>query len=190
MQLAIHKHPLEEPHCGDQAEAWEHDGKTVLCMVDGLGHGRAAEHAARAALHFVVRHLHEPLPDIFAGCDIALHNTRGVAMGIGVADPAAGTLTYAGIGNTRALVIGKETTQLTNYYGIVGGGYRMLKTETIPLAQDDLVIMCTDGIHQPLDLSAFDDIARSDVTCLAEKILRAARREMDDAAVLVFRLGE
>ncbi len=190
MQIAIVKRPLEEPYCGDQARYWETNGKTVLCMIDGLGHGRGAEQAAMAALDFVERHYYEPLLEVFAACDKAMHNTRGVAMGIAVADPATGTLTYAGIGNTRAMVVGRKTVRLSSHYGILGAGYRTLKTEAVPLDPGDLVIMYTDGIGELIDLSNYDETLRADAGRLAETILQDWRRETDDAGVLVFRNGE
>ncbi len=191
VRLAIVKRPLEEPHCGDQARCWECDGKFVLCMIDGLGHGKKAEQAALAALDFLERHYDSPLLEIFATCDKALRHTRGVAMGIAVADPATGTLTYAGIGNTRVMVVGQETRRLMSNYGIIGAGYRTLKTVTVPLAPDDLVIMSTDGIDELIDLSVYDDDTLcGDVVGLAEKIIEDWRRGTDDAAVLVFRNSE
>ena len=190
MQLAIVNRPLEEPHCGDQAGCWEYDGKVVLCMIDGLGHGKGAEQAAMAALGFLEWHHHEPLLEVFATCNEALRDTRGVAMGIAVADPAAGMLTYAGIGNTRAMVVGQETTRLSSHYGIVGGGYRRLETETVLLTAGDLVIMYTDGVEELIDLSGYDETLRADVGRLAETIVEDWWRETDDAAVLVFRNGE
>jgi len=189
VQLAIVRRPLEEPHCGDQAGCWEYDGKVVLCVIDGLGHGKGAEQAALAALDFVARYHQLPMLEVFATCDKALRDTRGVAMSIAVADPAAGTLTYAGIGNMRAMVVGQETTRLSNYYGIVGGGYRMLKTETVPLTPGDLVVLYTDGIKE-FDMSDYDETLRADVGRLAERIIEDWRRETDDAAVLVFRNEE
>lgn len=159
-------------------------------MIDGLGHGKGAEQAALAALDFLEGHHHGPLLEVFATCDKALRDTRGVAMGIAVADPAAWTLTYAGIGNTRAMVVGEETTRLTCHYGIVGGGYRKLKTETVPLTPGDLVIMYTDGIEELIDLSDYDETLCAEVGRLAERILEDWRRETDDAAVLLFRNEE
>jgi len=148
VQIGIAKRPLEEPHCGDQAGWWARHGATLLCMVDGLGHGRGAEHVAMAALKFVGRHRHEPLRDIVALCDEALRDTRGVAMGLAVVDPRAGALTYAAIGNIRALVVGERNTRLSSNYGIVGGGYRRLTPETVSLAGDELVILATDGVRE------------------------------------------
>jgi len=187
VQLAIVKRPLMEPHCGDQAGCWEDDGKVVLCMIDGLGHGKGAEQAALAALGCVERHRHWPLLAIFVDCDKALRDTRGVAMGIAGIDRFGGILTYAGIGNTRAVVVGQKTTWLTSCYGIVGGGYRTLKSKTVPLLPHDLVIMSTDGIEELIDLPSCDEMLRTDVDRLAETILEGWLRKTDDAAVLVFR---
>lgn len=188
MQIAIAKRSfLNDPHCGDQADYWQSGGKTILCIADGLGHGEHAERAALAALDYVAQHLSEPLPSLFAGCNTAIRHTRGVAMSIAVVDEGAGTLTYAGIGNTCAMVVGERTVRLPGNYGIVGGGYRRLSPETVPLTPGDLVVMYTDGIETYCDVSAYHDARRADVQQLAERILQDWCRETDDAAVLVFR---
>jgi len=189
VQIALAKRPLEEPYCGDQAAWWELRDTTLLCIVDGLGHGRGAQRAAMAALDFVARRRHEPLPEIFTLCDEALRHTRGVAMSIAVADPRAGMLTYAGIGNIRARVIGERNRSLSGNYGIVGGGYRRLTPETVSLAPDDLVILATDGVRENFDVCGYDNEILADVTRLGERVLMDWRRETDDAAVLVFRTG-
>ncbi len=188
MRVAMVKRALDDaPHCGDECGYWPGDDKTTLCVVDGLGHGPDAERAARAAVDYVARHLSEPLADIFAGCNVALHRTRGVAMGLAVVEEGVGRLTYAGIGNTRAMIVGERTVHLSSNWGIVGGGYRTLSPETVPLVPGDLVILSTDGVAEMIDLSAYDDELRADVQGLAERIVRDWGRETDDVAVLVFR---
>lgn len=156
-------------------------------MVDGLGHGEHAETAARAAVDYVAAHLSERLPNLFAGCASAISHTRGVAMGIAVIDEDAGTMSYGGIGNTRVMIVGENTTRLSSNYGIVGGGYRALTPETVPLVPDDLVILFTDGLPETVDTSGYDDGVLGDTQRLAERILQDWGRESDDAAVLVFR---
>lgn len=159
----------------------------TLCIVGGLGHGEHAETTAKAAVDYVADHISEPLADIFAGCDSAIHHTRGVAMGIALIDEEARTLTYAGIGDTCALIVGEESVRLDSNPGIVGGGYRRLSPEAVPLPPGALVIMYTDGLKNTTSVSGYDDGLRADLPHLAEKILQDWGRENDDAAVLVFR---
>lgn len=188
VQVAIAKRALyDDPHCGDECAYWRNGSKTTLCIIDGLGHGKHAETAARAAVDYVATHIAEPLPEIFAGCDSALRHTRGVAMGIAVIDEEAGTLTYAGVGNTRVTIIAENHSSLGSTPGIVGGGYRTLSPATVPVRPGTLVVICTDGVRERLDLSGYDSALRADVQRLAERIIEDWRRGGDDAAVLVFK---
>ena len=189
-EIAIASHPLEEPYCGDQAGYWQSRGRTILCIVDGLGHGKGAQQVALAALDSVGRHPFEPLPEIFALCDKALRHTRGVAMGMASIDPEAGTLTYAGIGNTRAMIFGERARSMSSHYGIVGGGYRNLVPETVPLEPGRLVVMFTDGLPEMINLTGYDEALRQDPQELAQRILDDFCLGSDDAAVLVYRSGQ
>ncbi len=196
MQVAIAKRALNhDPYCGDECGYWQSGSKTTLCVVDGLGHGEHAESAAKAAVQYVGHHLAQSLDDLFAGSNQALRNTRGVAMGTTVIDEDAGTLTYAGIGNTRALIVGEphsentdgRTVILSSNYGIVGGGYKTLSSETVPLRAGDLVILYTDGVEETIGVSGYDDALRANLQRLAERIIQDWGCETDDAAVLIFR---
>ncbi len=108
-------------------------------------------------------------------------------MGLAVIDEAAGQLSYAGIGNPRALVVGKRISRLRNDYGIVGAGYSALSAETMPFLPGDLIIMATDGVAELIDVSDYDAALQRDVQRLAERILWDWRRDTDDAGVLVGR---
>ena len=196
MQVAIAKRASPcEFCCGDECGSWQVDGKTILCVADGLGHGKLAEGAAEAAVDYVGRHLSESLPEIFAGCDLALRSTRGAAMGIAVVDESDGTLTYAGIGNTHAAVFRASSqgcsagtaARLASDWGIVGGGYRSISPEMMLLMAGDLVVLCTDGIGGQFDVSGYDDAVRTDVRLLADRVLQDWGRRTDDAAVLAYR---
>ncbi|MFQ6008396.1 MAG: SpoIIE family protein phosphatase [Candidatus Zixiibacteriota bacterium] len=186
-QIAIVKSPAKHPHCGDQAGWWEKRGRVTLCIIDALGHGLGARQVAEKALACVARHHSEPLPDIFAYCDRELHHTRGAAMAVATINDADRTLTYAGVGNIRAVVIGRKMTRLLSTYGIVGAGCDNLSIQTVSLKSGDLVILCTDGIDQSFDISAYSDALKKDVNRLARQILSDWRRENDDAAVIVYR---
>ena len=184
MQVAIAKRALHNaPHCGDQCAYWQSDIKMALCMADGLGHGEHAQKAAKAAVDYAAGHLWEPLPTLFAGCDRALRHTRGVAMGIAIVDQQAGRLTYLGVGNPRAVVVGTRNLWLSNNHGIVGAGCKTLSSQTVPLCSGDLVILASDGVEEMIDLSGYDDVLREDVEQLAKRIrLQPPLRACADSA--------
>ncbi len=189
MQIATIKQAVNNaPYCGDECGYWEKGTKIVLCIIDGLGHGEKAEIAAQAAVKYIADHLSESLQEIFAGCDIELRGTRGAAVGIAVIDEDEGELTYAGIGNTRAIVVNSGIFRLGSDYGIIGGGYKTLTPEPISIGKGALVIMFTDGVEEIIDMSRYDLIA-VDVHELAERIITDWRVERDDAAVLVYKMG-
>ena len=184
---------LDAPHCGDQYGYWHADGTTLLCMVDGLGHGKDAEIAAKAAVEYVGEHRTEPLRDILVGCDSELRYTRGVAMGIALVDGQFGKIQFAGVGNTRARVVtgrNRKSFHMTSAYGIVGAGIRSVVAEVFDIVSGDLVIMYTDGLKEVFDISGYDAALFLDVQRLAERILLDWNRTTDDAAVLVFRNTE
>ena len=121
-----------------------------------------------------------------AGCDRALRRTRGVVMAIAVIDHEKGTLTYGGVGDTHARIVGTSALHLAGTCGIVGGGYATLRPETVDIGPEDLLIMCTDGVKEALNAWGYDRALRADAAALARRILRDWARETDDAAVLVY----
>jgi len=186
VQIAIAKRPLEPPHCGDEAGIWTDGSRQILCIVDGLGHGQGAERAAKAAMEYLARHYWEPLKEIFAGCDRAMRNTRGVAIGIATFNPDVETLTYAGIGNTRALLVDQPDIALKSDYGIVGGGYRILTPKTVPFSPGQVLVLFTDGIKENIDVGGYESEVKTNAAVLAQKIICDWATCTDDAAVLVF----
>ncbi len=187
MQIAAIKRALNNaPYCGDECGYWKDGTKTTLCIIDGLGHGEGAEKAAKAAVKYIACHLSESLPEIFTGCDRELHKTRGAAVGIAFIDEEKDELTYAGIGNTRVIVVNSKNFRLDGDYGIVGCGFKKLTPETVAIGKGAMVIMFTDGLEELVDLSRYDLLA-GDVHELAEMILMDWRIERDDAAIMVYR---
>lgn len=188
LNYAIEKRPFQNnAHCGDACACWESDEKITMLTVDGLGHGRDAEIAAKAAVEYVDRYVAESIRDIFSGCDHALRPTRGAAMGLAVIDKAENTITYAGIGNTRALLMGTSTIRFSSNYGILGTGFRKLVPETRPIHNGSLIILFTDGIDEMIDLFDYPGDTIQDPKALANKIIEDWGRDTDDAAVMVYK---
>lgn len=188
MQIAVAARALDnDRYCGDIGRYWLDRDRITLCAVDGLGHGQGAETAAKAALEYVGRNRCQPMESLFAGCDQALRDTRGVAMAVAVIDPAQRHLTYAGIGNIRTLIAGAAVTRLTGDNGIVGAGYRNLLIQTLAIAPDDLIVLFSDGLPEMIELSNYGEDLRADAERLAHVLLRDWATGKDDALVLVCR---
>ncbi|WMW26145.1 hypothetical protein RE474_05340 [Methanolobus sediminis] len=172
-------------HCGDQCDWWLEDGTLTMCMIDGLGHGKHAEEAAKEALDYVSLHLDESLDKLFSGCDKAIKHTRGVAMSIARIYQDDVTLEYGGIGNTRTMLYGEKSSHLTSSWGIVGGGYRHLYVEKVDISSYGLLVMWTDGIPEHIKLSSYGMYLLQDEQQLAKAILGDYGRMTDDATILV-----
>jgi len=188
MSVGVAKHALDNAlYCGDECGYWPDPNKDILCMADGLGHGKHAQIAAKSAVSYVSAHVSKPLLDIFSGCDKAIHHTRGVAMGICAINKAENTLSFGGISNTRAMIFGKSIKNLSSHYGIIGAGYKTLTIETVPIETGDLVVMFTDGLPETINITAYNQGILQDLSILAQQILNDFSSGKDDAAVLVYK---
>ncbi len=178
-----------DAHCGDAGAKWAVGDHTMLCLVDGLGHGRPAEVAAHAALDYVAASLEQPLQQIFAGCDRAIATTRGVAMALARVDAASECLEYAAIGNIRAMLRnGDQCRFIGNWPGIVGGGYRRLQPERISFTRDEQLYLYTDGLPRFLDTGRWP--RKLDLQGLANFLVREFGRRTDDSAVIIYQHAE
>ena len=174
-------------YCGDACSWIQRDGHIWLCTVDGLGHGRGAQVAAEAAVEFVQDHVEKDLIDLFRQCDQAIRHTRGAVMGIAMIEEESNTLSFAGVGNTRCLLLGRTSTRMISYPGIVGAGFRTLRVETASIEPGSHVVMYTDGLPEAIDLLGYPAEHGSDLTGMARAIMNDWYRGNDDGAVMVFR---
>jgi serine phosphatase RsbU (regulator of sigma subunit) len=171
--------------CGDAARVWLEDGRAVVAIADGLGHGADAAVAADAAMDYVGRHLGDDPMALFRGMHAAMANTRGAAVAMAVIAVDQGTLTYLAVGNTRAGVFGWRATRLDSYPGIVGGGFRRLAPVVTPIRPGDRLILWTDGVEEGLSVGPSP---QCDAQAEAAQLLRQFSRGNDDACVVVARL--
>ncbi len=186
---AVKRALMQAAFCGDQCDYWQTPDGWLMAMVDGLGHGEAAETAALAALAYVGAHLEDSLPELFKGCDQTLRGTRGAAMSL--ARLTVGQLEYAAIGNTQARILRRRmlsqgrNQRLNGNYGIVGGGYRQLVTMTAEFQSGDLLILHTDGVNERFDLSTYDESLFQQPSRLASRLIADWGKPLDDAAAMV-----
>ncbi|MBF0448026.1 MAG: SpoIIE family protein phosphatase [Magnetococcales bacterium] len=191
MTAVIITHPANSqgPFCGDQLAHWQEKGRHFFFAADGLGHGKEAEAAALSAREFVENGLDSPLEKLFDGCNQHIRNTRGVAMGIAIFDPQAETVTFAGVGNISMLILrsNRSANRFSSDPGIVGGGYRRVRPETIPFLRGDLLVLHTDGVKERMNILAYRRPLLDDLKRLGIQILEDWSRRHDDTGILLYR---
>ena len=177
--------PSEE-QCGD---AWgfacKH-GQLLLVVADGLGHGPDAARASDAAVALV-------RPDnTFAPAAMlqlahgALHGTRGAAAAVGCLDSDANELRFAGIGNISvSLHGGDKARHLVSHNGIVGSNMRKVQEFSMPLSEDAMLIMHSDGIGTRWDLERYPGLTHRHPALIAAVLYRDHVRGRDDACIVV-----
>lgn len=186
IEIAAASRPFPgETASGDSWAVDWHDGRCRIAIIDGLGHGVAAADAAARAV--AALHAHPDLrPDeAIRLCHHALAGSRGAAMAVTLLDPAAGRLTYAGIGNTEAqLWRPHQLERLISYRGIVGSNLRTVRAFSAALPPDWLLIMYTDGISQHMEvrLPLPPDMS---LQATADSLLARWARATDDATILI-----
>jgi phosphoserine phosphatase RsbX len=193
IEWAALRRPLPgEVVCGDHPIAIDvGDSAALFGVLDGLGHGEAAETAALRAVDIVSRSPAAPLDVLMQRCHRALTETRGVAMTLARIDFETDTLSWIGIGNVTADLVAKSPSgvEVKSSALLAGGivGYRMpqsLLTHQISIVPGDLLVIASDGVAE--DHLHNIDFAASAMT-IADKMLAGHGREIDDALVLAAR---
>ena len=174
--------------CGDGWMLHEQDGRAVVMVADGLGHGPGAADASREAVRVARENAHRPPIEILDLMHPALHSTRGAAIAIAEIDSHRNTLRYAGVGNIAGVVAtGTDTRSLASYTGIVGHAMQSAKEFSYPWAPGSTLIMHSDGVSTRWKLSAYPGLASRHPSLIAGVLYRDFGRATDDATVLVIR---
>ncbi|MEX0783747.1 MAG: SpoIIE family protein phosphatase [Dehalococcoidia bacterium] len=179
-------HP-NEPVSGDAwSVRWE-AGVCRLAVVDGAGHGPAAEMAAAIAIGTFEESLGLAPAEVLRICHGRLRGTRGAVMAVAVIDPAGNTLEVAGVGNieARLLMDGREQHPISQR-GMLGSNIPTIRPFTTSLPREWLLVLHTDGIRTRWKLEEASEDALP-VNRLAERILERHARTDDDACVVVVR---
>lgn len=179
--------PVRGEHsCGDAIDwAYSNDRLAVL-LVDGLGHGLHAADAAEEAVHVFQKYSAEPPREILACVHDALKKTRGAAAGVAEIRPLSGTLTFAGIGNTSAVLLSKTLSRnLVSHSGTLGHIMPRIQEFKVEWPRDAVLVMHSDGLHTRWDLSHYPGVLARSPGIIAGVLFRDFRRERDDASVLV-----
>ena len=169
----------------------EHEtGRTLVGVIDGLGHGEAAHRASREAQQYVRSHTAESLKNIFAGVEGACRDTRGVVMLLARFEWEAGTVTLGSVGNiTLRLCHAKESRHLVAERGVLGGNASSPMIREWDWDPDAVMVLHSDGLTSRWDCDEFALRDEGSATAVARELLRSLSKADDDATVLVVKGG-
>jgi len=161
--------------------------RTLIAVMDGLGHGPEAHRAAIAAIAAIAEIPDAPLRSLFEHCNGALRRTRGVVMTI-ASIAGDGQMEWMGVGNVEAIVVRSAAPYRHEAIVTRGGvvGYRMpsLYPGGTHLNAGDVLVLATDGIRSGFASSVDPSLPPK---IIASRILEEHGRGYDDALVVVAR---
>ena len=177
-----------EDVAGDGWLLREGKGRTLLLVVDGLGHGPDAAAAAVAARKFAYEHWEEEPAYIVDGIHHALKSTRGAAAAVVALSAATGAGTYCGVGNIACTVrAGGATRSLVSHNGTLGHNARKIQEFSFPFPPGALLVAHSDGVATRWDLADYPGLESRSPALIAGILYRDYNRGRDDATVAVLR---
>lgn len=178
-----------ETDCGDDWSLLADKGVHTLLVVDGLGHGPDAAHAAHEAKRALYQQPAAAAPaQILQAIHGALRSTRGAAASVAVLRPAQERVDFAGIGNVVGMVRHENKNRtLVSLNGILGHQVRKFQEFSAPFPTGAMFIMHSDGLATHWDLAHYPGLEGRHPGLIAGVLYRDHRRERDDATVVVLR---
>jgi anti-sigma regulatory factor (Ser/Thr protein kinase) len=180
---------LPEPESGDAWAVASPDGRPVVLVADGLGHGARAAEAAHAAVRAFRRHAGLSAERLVERLHQELRPTRGAAIAVAELSADGDRLRYAGIGNISGLLHGStKTRRMVSLAGTAGHEVRTIRGFEYDWPDDGtLLVMHSDGIATHWDLASYPGLAAHHPALVAGVIYRDHGRRRDDATIVVAR---
>lgn len=160
--------------------------KTVVAVIDGLGHGKEAHIASQMAKEKLLLRSELPVNELMKHIHNGIRGTRGAVVGLLLADTENNKLYFSGIGNIEGFLCADGMKKnLLSFGGIVGHNMRTPRVFDFPFNPGDYICLYTDGITTRWDSKELDWKEHPQQT--AEYILNHYSRQNDDATVLIIR---
>jgi anti-sigma regulatory factor (Ser/Thr protein kinase) len=160
--------------------------KTLVAIIDGLGHGLEAHKVSLLAKKYISLRHDSPLPDIIGYLHHSLRGTRGATLGMALLDSGLGKISFVGIGNTEAKLITADAKQsFISLAGILGLNIRTPRTYEHQFQEQDIFVLYSDGIISNWQYEY--DSWNQDPQQIAEEILMKYSRDTDDATIIIIK---
>ncbi len=177
-----------EEACGDAWAVESSPTRTVILVVDGLGHGLLAATASGEAIRVFRSTASAEPAEIMHALHAALRPTRGAAAAVAVIEHPARTLRFAGVGNIAGTILAMGRRQgLVSYSGTLGHEVRKVQPFEYVWPAGAVLVMHSDGLGTQWDLGRYPGLATRHPALMAGVLYRDFRRERDDVGVVAIR---
>ena len=171
---------------GDASAVEYARGRTLLLVVDGLGHGIGAAEAAREAVRLFRGNVHHAPGAIVQAIHDGLRSTRGAAVAVTELLSQQHLAKFAGLGNISAAIISAAGRRhLVSRNGTAGHSMRRIDEFSYPWPTDAMLVMHTDGLATHWDLGRYPGLLERSPSLVAAVLYRDFSRGRDDVTVLV-----
>lgn len=176
-----------EAQCGDQCLVQPFERGVLVAVVDGLGHGVEASHAAVTAVNALADQAELPLLPLIQQVHASLRGTRGVVLSLARFEVSHAEMSWLGVGDVEGVLLRpgvKSRESLLLRGGVVGYQLPPLRESVVSLETGDVLVFATDGIR-----SSFTDTIdpTQSPQQIADATLANCQRGTDDALVLAVR---
>ena len=172
--------------CGDGWGYHSDEERTLVVLVDGLGHGFGAAEATEEALStFHARNRSAP-GRLLEDMHDPLRKTRGAVVGIAEIRPKQRSLIFAGVGNIScALLSNGRSRSFVSHSGTLGLRMSRVQEFHSEWPSDGVLVLHSDGLQSKWDLSSYPGILSRHAAIIGGVLLRDFRRQRDDASVII-----
>lgn len=160
--------------------------RTIVAIIDGLGHGREAHIAASLAKEQIMLRPELPVDTLVTHAHQAIRGTRGAVLGLMHIDTEKHKLFFTGIGNIEGFLItssGKKN--LLSFGGIVGHNIRTPRVFEFAFEAGDTACVYSDGVNSRWRIDEIDWKEHPQQN--AEYLISHFSRPNDDATILIIR---
>ena len=172
--------------CGDGWAYHRGQDRSVVLLVDGLGHGRLAAEAADEAIAIFHREVERTPGEILSCVHDGLKKTRGAVAAVAEIHSGEKVVTYAGVGNTAASLLNNHSSRsLVSHSGTLGVASPRIQEFRVEWPADGVFVMHSDGLTSRWDLSTYSGLLSRHAAIIGGVLFRDYRRQRDDASVVV-----
>ncbi len=174
-----------ETVCGDAWDVTSDRGRTMVFIVDGLGHGLYAAEAANAAARVATARPFDTAIDALTAMHDGIRHTRGAAGTVVQVDLQSRVVNVSGVGNVGVSIVGREVTRHgVSLSGILGHSVRQFRSFQYPWMPNDALVLHSDGLISHWSLDGYPGLRQRDAALTAAALYRDYRRGRDDVTVL------